>query len=47
MDWDIHGLTGVEIYNTHADFKDEKNLQAALRNPLWLFQSVDLFPGQA
>lgn len=43
MDWDVHGLTGVEIYNTHADFKDEKNLQAALRNPLWLFQSVDLF----
>ena len=43
MDWDIRGLTGVEIYNTHADFKDEKNLQAALRNPLWIFQSVDLF----
>src|SRR5438132_4780557 len=23
MDWNIGGLTGVEIYNTHADFKDE------------------------
>jgi hypothetical protein len=34
MDWDIHGLTGTEIYNTHADMKDEKNLVAALRNPL-------------
>src|SRR5262249_37357967 len=34
---------GVEIYNTHADFKDEKNLAAALRNPLWIWKSVDLF----
>ena len=25
MDWDIKGLTGSEIYNTHADFKDEPN----------------------
>ena len=43
MDWDVRGLTGVEIYNTHADFKDEKKLLAALRNPLWLWKSVDLF----
>ncbi|HEV3263772.1 MAG TPA: PHP domain-containing protein [Gemmataceae bacterium] len=43
MDWNIHGLTGVEIYNTHADFKDEKHLLAALRNPLWIFKSVGLF----
>jgi hypothetical protein len=43
MDWDIRGLTGVEIYNTHADFKDEKNLQKAMRNPLWLLQAADLF----
>jgi hypothetical protein len=43
MDWDIHGLTGVEIYNTHADFKDEKNLLAALRNPLWIIKSIELF----
>src|SRR6266478_4882134 len=43
MDWEIEGLTGVEIYNTHADFKDEKTLIAAMRNPLWLFSSADLF----
>jgi hypothetical protein len=43
MTWDVRGLTGTEIYNTHADFKDEKNLQAALRNPLWLWKSAELF----
>jgi hypothetical protein len=43
MDWDIAGLTGVEIYNTHADFKDEKGLQAALRNPLALFGVLPAF----
>lgn len=43
MDWDIRGLTGTEIYNTHADFKDEKNLIAAMRNPLWAWKSAELF----
>jgi len=43
MDWDVRGLTGVEIYNTHADLKDEKNLLAALRNPLWVFKTAGLF----
>jgi hypothetical protein len=43
MDWEIRGLTGTEIYNTHADFKDEKALLAAMRNPLRIFQAVDLF----
>lgn len=43
MSWDIRGLTGVEIYNTHADVKEEKALLAALRNPLWIWKSVDLF----
>src|SRR5262245_3426824 len=43
MDWEIRGLTGVEIYNTHADFKDEKKLIAVLRNPLWLLQTAELF----
>ena len=43
MDWELRGLTGVEIYNTHADFKDEKRLAAALRNPLWLVQAAELF----
>jgi hypothetical protein len=43
MDWEIHDLTGTEIYNTHADFKDEKNLQKAMRNPLWIVQAAELF----
>lgn len=43
MDWSIAGVTGVEIYNTHADFKDEKNLIAAMRNPLWLFGAAEMF----
>jgi hypothetical protein len=42
MSWEIRGLTGVEIYNTHANFKDEKNLIAALRNPLWIFKLAEL-----
>jgi hypothetical protein len=36
MDWEIAGLTGSEIYNTHADFKDEPKFLAALRSPLTL-----------
>jgi hypothetical protein len=43
MDWEIHNLTGTEIYNTHADFKDERNLQKAIRNPLWIIQTAELF----
>src|SRR5262249_3315041 len=43
MDWDIRHLTGSEIYNIHADFKDEKNLQKAMRNPLWMLQAAELF----
>lgn len=43
MDWVIRNLTGAEIYNTHADFKDEKNLQKAMRNPLWIVQAAELF----
>ncbi len=42
MDWQIRGLTGVEIYNTHADAKDEKRLLAQLRNPLWLLKAAEL-----
>jgi hypothetical protein len=42
LDWEIRGLCGVEIYNTHADFKDEKRLAAALRNPLWLLGTAEL-----
>ncbi|MEQ1830760.1 MAG: PHP domain-containing protein [Pirellula sp.] len=43
MDWQIHGATGCEIYNTHADFKDESRLIASLKNPLWLIQAKKLF----
>jgi hypothetical protein len=43
MDWEIRGLTGVEIYNTHADFKDEKRLTTAMKNPLWLLSTTELF----
>lgn len=42
MNWDIHGVTGNEIYNTHADFKDERAMMQALRNPLWIFKTADL-----
>ncbi|MFM2095747.1 MAG: hypothetical protein RIS70_2871 [Planctomycetota bacterium] len=41
MDWSIRGVTGMEIYNTHADFKDEKAMLNSLRNPLWLLQVAD------
>lgn len=50
MDWAIRGVTGVEIYNTHADFKDEKAMIAALRNPLWIFQvaeAIRMYPQEA
>lgn len=43
MDWQIQGVTGCEIYNTHADFKDEKKLIGSLKNPLWLIQSAEQF----
>lgn len=43
MDWELAGITGTEIYNTHADFKDEQELIKSLKNPLWLFQSAHLF----
>lgn len=33
MDWDLPGMTGSEIYNTHADFKDEARLVKSIRSP--------------
>ena len=42
MDWNIQGITGVEIYNTHADFKDEKRLIESLRKPLWIVQAAEM-----
>jgi hypothetical protein len=43
MDWKIEGLTGTEIYNTHADFSEEENLTAKLKNPLEMFQIMERF----
>ena len=43
MDWQLRGVTGVEIYNTHADIKDEKRMLASLRNPLWLLSAASLY----
>ena len=34
----IAGISGTEIYNTHADFKEEKNLVAILKNPFKLLE---------
>ncbi|MEP6756858.1 MAG: hypothetical protein ABJA67_15245 [Chthonomonadales bacterium] len=31
MDWSLQKLTGMEIYNTHADVKDETEMIAALK----------------
>lgn len=43
MDWQLAGITGVEIYNTHADVKDEKRLLSSMKNPLWLIKTADLY----
>lgn len=42
MDWQIEGVSGIEIYNTHADFKEEKELISALKNPLRVYQLAGL-----
>lgn len=36
MDWELDNLTGSEIYNLHADFKDEKRLIQNLKNVVGL-----------
>lgn len=36
MEWNLKGLTGSEIYNVHADFKDESRLVKLLKSPLGL-----------
>ena len=43
LDWEIQGLTGVEIYNTHADVKDEKRLLGSMKNPLWLLKAGEMY----
>jgi len=42
LDWNINRLTGTEIYNTHADLKDEKALLSAVKNPFWIITTADL-----
>ena len=42
MEWNIQGLTGVEIYNTHADFKDEKKMIESLQSPLWILKAAEM-----
>ncbi len=42
MDWNIANLTGTEIYNTHADFKNEDRFLAALRSPLMMLTLASL-----
>ena len=36
MDWELDGLTGSEIYNVHADLKDESRLVKTLATPAGL-----------
>jgi hypothetical protein len=43
LDWDVHGMTGTEIYNTHADVKDEPKLLGAFRNPLGMMALLPAF----
>lgn len=50
MDWELDGLTGCEIYNTHADAKEETRLYTLMKNPLWLVQAkkvLDAYPQEA
>lgn len=47
MDWEITNVTGAEIYNTHADFKNEDRFLAVLRSPLSMISlasSVKQYP---
>ena len=50
MDWNLDSLTGSEIYNTHADAKEETRLYAMMKNPLWLVQVkkvLDAYPQES
>lgn len=50
MDWRIAGLSGTEIYNTHADFKKQKRMIDSMKNPLWLIKTaelIDKYPQEA
>jgi hypothetical protein len=38
MDWQVAGITGTEMYNVHADAKEESKLFLGLVNPLFWLQ---------
>lgn len=42
MKLEVPDLTGVEIYNIHALFKDQKKLVSSIKNPLWLAKTGPL-----
>ncbi len=42
LDWQIQGITGNEIYNTHADLKNDAKLLTRLQNPLTLLTLAPL-----
>lgn len=47
MDWDIANLTGTEIYNTHADVKNETRFMKSLYSPLTMISlanSIKQYP---
>ncbi|MBY0586317.1 PHP domain-containing protein [bacterium] len=47
MDWQVAGIAGTEIYNVHADAKEESRLFLGLVNPLFWLQLrplVDKYP---
>lgn len=47
MDWDIANLTGTEIYNTHADVKNETRFLKSLYSPLTMISlanSIKQYP---
>lgn len=50
MTLDVPDLTGVEIYNIHAIFKEQKKLISSMKNPLWLVKTgalINKYPQEA
>ncbi len=50
MNLEVPDLTGVEIYNIHALFKEQKKLVSTLKNPLWLAKTgplINHYPQEA
>ena len=50
MDMESPDLTGVEIYNIHALFKEQKRLVSQMKNPIWLANAakmINQYPQEA